>query len=291
MGLIDQGILYRDEQGKTILPIGNTLSTEQEKWQYRGYIYNMTGEWWDFDPNRWYTPESQQWFYEGMEQWNLDNMQRTQEELDRMNQDLLEQQRLAELDHLREIQDQTREKWKTGDITAGEAMQRFGEIKKGQAYVYDPDAQRWSVKFVKDLTGNEKAYTYTGADYQEGLEYVKEVYSQYSQLQNDISSLIDQQIAQERADYEMRGVEYNISDEEIQRRKEDKFNEMVSEEERLRMEELLAEFGTPILGPSTPVEDQPLQAYQQSFINPPQTTQRQQAPRSPSTGSLLLEEQ
>ncbi len=289
MGLIDQGILYRDEQCKTILPIGNTLSTEQEKWQDRGYIYNKTGEWWDFDPNRWYVPETQQWFYEGMEKWNLDNMERTQNELDRMNQDLLEQQRLAELDFLREQQNAERERWKTGDVTVGEVMSRFGEIKKGQAYVFDQDAGKWTVKSVNDLTGDEKAYTYTGADYQEGLEYVKEVYSQYQQLQTDISSLIDQQIAAERADYEMRGVEYNISDDEIQRRKEDKFNEMVSEEERLRMDELLAEFGTPQTGPFTPSETLDYEAYQQSFIGNTQSPTA--APTSPSTGSLLLEEE
>ena len=291
MGLIDQGILYKDQQGNTILPTGNTLSTEQEKWQYRGYIYNMTGEWWDFDESRWYVPEAQTWFYEGMNQWNLDNMQRTQDQLDEMNQRMLEEQRLIELEYTREDAQKLREKWKTGDITAGEAMARFGEIKKGQAYVYDPDAQKWSVKSINDLTGNEKAFTYTGADYQEGLEYVKEVYTQYQQLQTDISSLIDQQIAEERADYALRGVDYNISDEEIQRRKEEKLNELVSEEERLRMDELLAEFGTPQIGPLNPSESpQSPEAYLESFISPAAQQGQTSAPTSPSTGSLLLEE-
>jgi hypothetical protein len=297
MALLEQGQLYQTPEGSVILPEGNTLSSEQERWQYRGYIYNMTGKLWDVRTDekgnilgQGLTPEYQNAFYEGMDLWNRENMGKTQEAIDRMNEQMFEEQRKIELDFARQQQEELKKRWQSGDITAGEAMQRFGEIKAGQAYVYDPEKQKWSVKHIHDLTGNEKAYTYTGADYQEGLEYVKEVYSQYQQMQTDISDLINNQVAQERADYELRGVEYNISDEEIQRRKEEKLNEMVSEDERNRMDELLLEFGTPLIEPTQPSDQ--FESYRQTFMQPQaQTSQGTTAPPGPQVGESLLAEQ
>ena len=299
MGLLDQGILYRDEQGNTILPTGNTLSSEREKWQYRGYIYNMTGNLWDVGTDKegniigqGFLPEYQQYFYEGMDLWNLENMQQTSERIDEMNEKMFEEQRLLELEKNRENMDLARERWKTGDITFGEVFGRFGEIKPGQAYYFDPETSRWQVGRVDDLNDSiEKAYTYTGADWQEGVEYVKESYRQYQELQAEVSNLIDNQIAQERADYLLRGMEYNISDEEIARMKEEKFNEITSEDDRKRMEELLLEFGTPDIGPINLSEStQGLEAYSQMYLAPKSQGRQNMGVGGPSSGSLLIEE-
>jgi len=261
MPLLESGQLYTDPTtGTPFLLPGNTLSSDRERWQYRGAVYNMTGQLWDMDLylnkegeilGQYMTPAYQDWFYQGMDMWNWYNLEQTQEEMDRMTQETQEEMRLLELDKLREQQEKTAERWKTEDVSIGELVNRFGEISAGWAYVYDPEAERWGVKRSSELSGDEKAYTHQGTDYQEGLEFARNSYQEYQQLVGDISTLIDTQIANERAQALLSGTEYSISDEQIQQMKDEKLASSISEEQAQYIKDIELTYGIDALSQPT----------------------------------------